>query len=88
MKTSLADMKPGQKGIVVEVLGGHGMVRRLDALGLRLCKRIRKVSSMLMRGPIVVEVDGFQVAIGYGMASRIMVEIENANTADGKPQRR
>jgi len=72
---SLSNMKPGQNGVVVEILGGHGMISRLDALGLRLCKRIRKVSSMLMRGPIVVEVDSFQIAIGYGMASRIIVEI-------------
>ena len=68
-------MKPGQRGVLVEIRGGHGMVRRLEALGLRLCKRIRKVSSMLMRGPVVVEVDGFQIAIGYGIASRIIVEI-------------
>ena len=76
MKKSLADMKPGQSGVLVEIQGGHGMIRRLDALGLRLCKQVRKVSSMLMRGPTVVEVDGFQVAVGYGMASRIIVEIE------------
>ena len=75
MKRSLADMKSGQSGVLVEIQGGHGMVRRLDALGVRLCKQVRKVSSMLMRGPIVMEVDGFQVAIGYGMASRIIVEI-------------
>ena len=75
MRKSLADMKPGQSGVLVEIRGGHGMIRRLDALGLRLCKQVRKVSSMLMRGPVVMEVDGFQVAIGYGMASRIIVEI-------------
>ena len=74
MRVSLANMRPGQSGFLVEILGGHGMIRRLDALGLRLCKKVRKVSSMLMRGPVVVEVDGFQVAIGYGMASRIIVE--------------
>lgn len=75
MRISLANMKPGQTGVVVEVLAGHGMVNRLEAMGLRLCKRVRKVSSMLMRGPIVVEVDGFQIAVGHRMASRIIVEI-------------
>jgi ferrous iron transport protein A len=74
VRIPLTDMNPGQSGIVVEILGGRGMIGRLDALGLRLCKRVRKVSSMLMRGPTVVEVDGFQIAIGYGMASRIIVE--------------
>ena len=76
MRESLADMKPGQSGILVEIWGGYGMTRRLDALGLRLRKHVRKVSSMLMRGPVVVEVDGFQVAIGYGIASRIIMEIK------------
>jgi len=76
VRKSLTDMKPGQSGILVEIRGGHGMIRRLDALGLRLCKQVRKVSSMLMRGPVVMEVDGFQVAIGYGMASLIIVEIK------------
>lgn len=75
MRATLSDMRSGQIGVLVEIRGGHGMIRRLDALGLRLCKRVRKVSSMLMRGPTVVEVDGFQVAIGHGMASRIIVEI-------------
>jgi len=75
VRKSLTDMKPGQSGVLVEVRGGHGMIRRLDALGLRLCKKVRKVSSMLMRGPTVVEVDGFQVAIGHGMASLMIVEI-------------
>jgi ferrous iron transport protein A len=75
LRATLSDMRSGQIGVLVEIRGGHGMIRRLDALGLRLCKRVRKVSSMLMRGPTVVEVDGFQVAIGHGMASRIIVEI-------------
>lgn len=75
MRKSLTDMKPGQSGVLVEIRGGHGMIKRLDALGLRLCKKVRKVSSMLMRGPTVVEVDGFQVAIGHGMASLMIVEI-------------
>ncbi len=76
MRIALTDMKSGQSGVLVEVRSGRGMIRRLDALGLRLCKQVRKVSSMLMRGPVVMEVDGFQVAIGYGMASQIIVEIK------------
>jgi len=76
VRVTLTDMKPGQNGILVDILGGHGMKKRLDALGLRFSKQIRKISSMLMRGPIVVEVDNVQIAIGYGMASQIIVEIK------------
>ena len=73
---TLTRMQTGQSGIVVEILGGHGMVNRLDALGIRPGKRITKVGSMFMRGPVTVQVDRAQVAVGFGMASRIIVELD------------
>ena len=73
--TSLVAMKPGQSGIVVDVRGGHNLVERLAALGIRPGKRIVKVSSMLLGGPVTVEVDRAQVAIGALMAARIFVDV-------------
>ena len=72
---SLVRMQAGQSGKVVEIQGGHGMVNRLSALGIRPGKRITKVGSMLMRGPVTIQVDRAQVAVGFGMASRIIVEV-------------
>ncbi len=76
MVKPLSDLKPGQSGIVVQIQGGHGLVNRLNALGVRPGRRITKVGSMFMRGPVTVQVDGAQVAIGFGMASRILVELD------------
>lgn len=73
-QTSLVRMQAGQSGKVVEIQGGYGMVNRLSALGIRPGKRITKISAMLMRGPVTVQVDRAQVAVGFGMASRIIVE--------------
>jgi len=73
---SLVEMTPSMKGIVVEIEGGYGMIRKLDALGIREGVEIRKISSQLMRGPVMVEVERTQVGIGFGMASRILVEIK------------
>ena len=70
---TLAQMDAGQRSKVVEVRGGQGMVNRLSALGIRPNKRITKVSSMFMRGPVTIEVDRIQVAIGFGMARKIIV---------------
>ena len=75
MQISLTSMKSGEHGIVVGFLSGQGLISRLNALGIRLCKKITKVSSMLMRGPVIVDVDGMKIAIGYGMAQKIIVEI-------------
>ena len=72
----LHQMQSGQSGKVVEIQGGHGMVSRLNALGIRPGKRITKVSSMLMRGPVTIQSGSTQVAIGFGMASRMIVELD------------
>jgi len=71
---TLASMRSGQNALVVQIQGGHGVVSRLGALGIRSGKRITKVSSMLMRGPVTIQVDRAQVALGYGMANKIIVE--------------
>ena len=73
-QVSLVRLQTGRGGVVVEIQGGHGLVNRLGALGIRPGKRITKVSSMFMRGPVTIEVDRAQVAIGFGMAKRIIVE--------------
>jgi ferrous iron transport protein A len=73
---TLAEMKTGQTGIVVGVLGGHGLIRRLDALGIRPGKKVTKLSSTLFRGPVTLRVNNTQVAVGFGMARKIIVETD------------
>ncbi len=73
---TLTQMQIGQSGVVVQIQGGHGLINRLNSLGIRPGKRVTKVSSMLMRGPVTIQVDRAQVAIGFGMARRIIVELD------------
>ncbi len=73
---SLADMKSGQNGRIVQIDGRVGMTCRLDVLGLRIGKKIKKVSGQLMRGPVIVSHGNTRAAVGFGMAQRIWVEIE------------
>ena len=73
---TLAEMRIGQTGTVVEVLGGHGLIRRLDALGIRPGRKVTKLSSTLFRGPVMLRVNNSQVAVGFGMARKIRVEVD------------
>jgi len=68
-------MRTGQTGTVVEIFGGRGLIRRLEALGIRPGKKVTKISSTLFRGPVTLRVDNAQVAVGFGMANRIIVEV-------------
>jgi len=71
---TVAKMQAGQTATVVEIRSGHGLTRRLQALGIIPGKRITKVSSMFMRGPVTIQIHNSQVAIGFGMAGKIVVE--------------
>ena len=73
---AVAQMRTGQTGTVVGVMGGPGLARRLDALGIRPGKQVTKVSSTLFHGPVTLRVDSCRVAVGFGMARRIIVEVD------------
>ena len=75
MKTiPLTHLKAGEKGIIVEIIGGRGIVNRLCSLGIIPGKVITKVSAMVMNGPVVVQIGNTQLAIGYGMAKKVLVK--------------
>ena len=76
MLIDLTQMQPGETGIVKEVQGGHGFVRKLQSMGVRPEKKITKVSSHFWRGPQTVGIDNIQIAVGFGMAKRILVEVK------------
>ena len=73
---TLSQIEARQSGKVVQIQGGRGLINRLSALGIRPGQRVTKVSSMFMRGPVTIQVDRAQVAIGFGMASRIIVGLD------------
>jgi ferrous iron transport protein A len=70
----LTAMKAGMVGTVISIDGGSGLVKRLNAMGIRPGVEIAKRSSQLMRGPVTVAIGNMQMAIGYGMAKRIILE--------------
>jgi ferrous iron transport protein A len=74
MTVSLEQLRVGQNGVVRSVAGGRGIVRKLEAMGLRPGKTVAKVSSQLMGGPVIVLLDGRQLAMGRGMAATVLVE--------------
>jgi ferrous iron transport protein A len=76
----LAEMDVNMEGVICKLDGGTDFQSRLQALNIRTGKRIKKISSNPFRGPIVVEVDSSRVAIGYGMARKVMVEIAAQKT--------
>jgi len=71
----ITQLKPGESGIVVEIGGGFGFTQKVQNLGIRPGKKITKVSSHFGRGPQTIKVDNSRVALGFGMAKKIMIKI-------------
>jgi ferrous iron transport protein A len=76
MIINLTQMQPGEVGIVKEIQGGQGFIRKLQSMGVRPGKKITKVSSHFWRGPQTVKIDNMQIAVGFGMAKRILAEVK------------
>lgn len=76
MNRTLSDLQPGDEGRIVSLEGGHRMQSRLRNLGFIEGNTIRKLAALALGGPIVVEVNRTQVAIGRGMARRVWIRAE------------
>ena len=58
---------------------GHGIAGKLEALGIRQGQEIKKISDQWMRGPVLLQHGHSQLALGFGMASKVLVEITGGN---------
>jgi len=76
VEINLTQLKPGESAIVKTIQGGFGFINKIHCIGIRPGKKIKKVSSHFWGGPQTVEVDNMRVAIGFGMAKRIFVEVK------------
>ena len=74
--TELNELKSNESGTILEIQGGTAMISRLGALGIIPGQKIKKISAMFSRGPVTVQVNRSQIALGFGMARRILVDVE------------
>ena len=69
----LAFLGEGESGRVVEVRAGRGLTRRLLAMGIAPGMKVRVLKSS-GPGPILIEVGQTRIALGRGVAMKIIVE--------------
>ncbi len=71
----LIDLKEGQKGIIVSILGGRRAIKRLTDLGLTPQTEIKILRKALWH-PIEIEARGSKLVLGRGLASKILVKLK------------
>ncbi len=72
MIVPLSELVPGESAVVVDINGGSGLRSRLYSMGLAPGVIIR-VLEKYQFGPVVVEAGGTRLAVGKGMAAKILV---------------
>jgi len=61
---------------VTAIDGGRGVRSHLNTLGIHIGDWVKVVERAPFRGPVLVEVNGSRVAIGRGIAAKVMVEAD------------
>lgn len=70
----LLDSPKGKIVRIVDYTGGKGVGFKLRQLGLCPGRDVKVLRHAPLGGPIMVEVEGRSVALGKGIAARVMVE--------------
>ena len=68
----LAMARPGELVTVIGVRAGWGLQRRLADMGLTPGVQMRVINSQ-MPGPVLIDLRGSRVALGRGVAQKVMV---------------
>ncbi len=72
--TKLTNLKENQNAIVESVASGWKATKRLADLGLVSGTEIKVIGKAPFWGPIEIEVRGSKLALGRGLASKILVK--------------
>jgi ferrous iron transport protein A len=78
----LAELKPGEIAEIIALTGGDEFRSRLRAMGLAEGQTVRKLSRIRWGGPIVLLVNRAQVAVGRGMARKIVIRVKDGGAAN------
>lgn len=60
---------------VVAIEGGSGVRSHLNTLGIHVGDQLTVVERAPFRGPVLVEAHGVRLALGRGVARKVMVEL-------------
>ncbi len=71
--TTLLNIAAGEKAEIVSLAGGYGFMRRLQEMGLIPGQIVQVVRNSAI-GPVEISVMGTHLAIGRGIAAKIIVK--------------
>jgi len=74
MSMTLDQIYENKKALVIDIEGGQRVRQRLGQMGIHPGDIITILRYGALRGPILIEIHGSQVALGRGIAAKVIVE--------------
>ena len=71
---NLLNIAKGKCIQVIKIEGGRNFQDKAESLGLRVGVKATKLSTQVMSGPITIKVGNSKIALGRGMAQKILVQ--------------
>ncbi len=81
LSRTLAEIGIGESGTILKILGGIRLKHRLEAMGMRPGTTIEKIAGSPFGGPVVIRIGTIRLAIGHGMAGKVMVDVGKADAS-------
>ena len=75
-KISLIQLKANHRGNVTEISGGGNLQNKLANMGVYKGREVIKLSHIGLRGPVVIKAGRSILALGHGVAAKVIVELE------------
>jgi ferrous iron transport protein A len=72
----LIDARPGTQFRVKKISGGSGIEHKLRQLGIKPGDYIEVLRRAPFEGPLLIRVRNREIALGIGVAAKILVEVD------------
>ncbi|MFW5862864.1 MAG: FeoA family protein [Spirochaetota bacterium] len=70
----LSEFPVGHAGFIKKIAGGYGLQQKMDTMGLQIGKRVKVTSRQWGHGPVIIQYGNTEIAIGFRMAEKILIE--------------
>ncbi len=81
--TTMANLQAGTCGLIVALRGGAGLQHKLADMGLNPGCRFELIS-VVPGGRVMLNTDHGRLALGHGMAEKILVRVKNSDIKNGQ----
>lgn len=75
-RIALTQLGPDRKARISDIAGGGNLRSKLMHMGVYKGREVTKLSHIGLRGPVVIRVGRGILALGHGVAAKVIVETE------------